>query len=268
MNATRQPVIRIRPVAAGRGVDWWSESFSWMFGSLSNFGIWLVLALFVMVSAMLLSAVMFIGSIAATLIWFFFEGGLMKAAQRTAAGEPAGFADLAAGFGPASAPLAGAAILTVLVGWVVAWLFVVVEFETLLSTAISTLLSTPPVDFLPALLDFLQTYLPTALERGLLCVLPLVPLQMAVWLAPALIVLSGAPLGESLRLSFMACIRNSLAVFVYGLCFIGLAVFATLALGAGWFVLLPLTFLSTYAAYRDMFEASLEVLDAAPAVGG
>jgi uncharacterized membrane protein len=60
---------------------------------------------------------------------------------------------------------------------------------------------------------------------------------------------------EALKASLAACRANLGALTVYGLLWIAFA-FATLfTLGIGWLVLWPLMVLSTYAAYRDLFEA-------------
>jgi hypothetical protein len=263
MNAIRQPVIQVRPVAAGRGLAWWSESFSWLFGSFSNFALWVALTLFLVVSTFSLWLLTFVGTIAAALAWFFLWGGLMRAAQRTAGGEAASFGDLAAGFGPSSGALAGAAILTLIVSFAVGMLLLVLVFGASLAAG-GWLFSNASLD---DMLDAFARIGSISLGLFVLCLLPLFFLQMALWLAPALIVVGGVPLGEALRLSFVGCCRNWLAVGVYSLAFVFLMLLATLPIGLGWIALLPLCFLSSYAAYRDMFEASLEVLEAAPAAG-
>ena len=83
---------------------------------------------------------------------------------------------------------------------------------------------------------------------------------MATWLAPALVMLRGTAPVEALRLSLAACSRNMGALTVYGLVGIFFAIVATLLLGLGWLVLLPLALLSTYAAFQDLFPEAVEVV--------
>lgn len=76
---------------------------------------------------------------------------------------------------------------------------------------------------------------------------------MALWLAPALVVLEGATPVDALKASLDAIWRSPWAALVYGLFVAGLAGAALLTLGVGLLVLVPLVYLSTYAACRDMF---------------
>lgn len=76
---------------------------------------------------------------------------------------------------------------------------------------------------------------------------------MALWLAPALIVLNGATPADALRASFAATWRNGHAALVYGLIVAGLMLASVLTLGVALLVVAPLIYLSTYAASTDMF---------------
>jgi hypothetical protein len=76
---------------------------------------------------------------------------------------------------------------------------------------------------------------------------------MALWLAPALIVLNGATPADALRASFAATWRNGSAALVYGLIAAGLMLACVLTLGVALLVVAPLVYLSTYGASLDMF---------------
>jgi len=76
---------------------------------------------------------------------------------------------------------------------------------------------------------------------------------MALWLAPALIVLNGATPADALRASFAATWRNGPAALVYGLIATGLMLACVLTLGVALLVVAPLVYLSTYGASLDMF---------------
>jgi uncharacterized membrane protein len=79
------------------------------------------------------------------------------------------------------------------------------------------------------------------------------PLIMAFWFAPALVVLHDVPAFPAMRMSFLACLKNFLPFLLYGIVLTVLAVLATLPLLLGWLVLSPVMWASMYASYRDMF---------------
>lgn len=98
---------------------------------------------------------------------------------------------------------------------------------------------------------------PGAILGGLVAVLigalVFVPLAMAVWYAPPLVVFHDEAPWQAIKSSFSASLRNFLAFLLYGLVFVVLAILASLPLFLGWLVLMPVLYGSTYAAYRDIF---------------
>jgi uncharacterized membrane protein len=76
---------------------------------------------------------------------------------------------------------------------------------------------------------------------------------MAVFFAPALIVLHNFKLGEALKASFHACWRNMLPFLVWGVVALVLAIVASVPLFLGWLLLGPVMLVSMYVAYRDIF---------------
>ncbi len=76
---------------------------------------------------------------------------------------------------------------------------------------------------------------------------------MAIWFAPALVVLRGDEPFAAMKTSFNACLRNVVPFLVYGLVGLLLAILATIPLGLGWFVLAPVYAASIYAGYKDIF---------------
>jgi hypothetical protein len=87
----------------------------------------------------------------------------------------------------------------------------------------------------------------------LVCLVLLMLISMAAWFAPALIVLHGVAPVDALRASFWACQRHFLALLVYGIVWVLLVIVCFLTLGLGFLFLAPWMFLSTYAAFVDMF---------------
>jgi hypothetical protein len=261
------PGIGVRHVEAGRGFAWWSESFAWLFGSLSHLGIWVAMGLCVMVASIVLDHLAtlvlgqrwFAGSVAVTLLWFVLVGGAMAAAHKTAQGLPVRFGDFFAGFGTNAGPLLGVGLVVVAAcAALVVLSYVVGVGATLAGLSIDWSrpeLTTGAIEALLAIGGSLTLLLLIGLAM-------LVPLSLAVWLAPALIVLRSAPPLQALRLSLSACWRSLGALTLYSVSFFFLAAAATTLLFLGWFFLLPLMLLSTYSAYRDLFEAAGQDLDA------
>ena len=87
---------------------------------------------------------------------------------------------------------------------------------------------------------------------GTLCALPL---AMACWFAPALVMLRSEEPVAAMKASFVACLVNVWPMLVYGLIGIVLMIVATIPLGLGWLVLGPVFAGSVYASYKDLFGA-------------
>ena len=80
----------------------------------------------------------------------------------------------------------------------------------------------------------------------------IVPLGMAIWFAPALVVLNDMPALDAMKLSFKACLANILPFLIYGFVLVGLSILALLTFGLGYLVLLPVIYISYYTSYREV----------------
>jgi uncharacterized membrane protein len=90
---------------------------------------------------------------------------------------------------------------------------------------------------------------------GLLLLLGLMlPLLMALWFAPALVVFQNYPPIESMKASLSACLRNIVPFLIYSAILLALAIAAMLPFALGFLVLGPVIFASIYASYTDIFE--------------
>jgi len=249
----------IRQTPAGSGLAWWTQSFSWLFGDLARLGVWVAMLLCCLLILTPLHWVPLVGSVASHLLWYVFCGGLMVAARDTQRGQAPHFRDLFAGFGPRGGALIGAGVLVLAATLAVIGLMVAIGVGTILG-AMAGATSFEQIAVRSAAL--------TSIGWGsvlllFVCLLAFIPISMAAWLAPALIMLRGAAPLEALRLSLRACRRNLGALTVYGLVGVGLALIATVMFLIGWLFLLPLIFLSTYAAYREMLGEDAPI-EAAP----
>ncbi|HST00680.1 MAG TPA: BPSS1780 family membrane protein [Usitatibacter sp.] len=104
--------------------------------------------------------------------------------------------------------------------------------------------------------QILQASLIPLLLGTLVALALMVPVFMAYWFAPALVVLHDMEPMAALKESFKACLRNIMPSLIYGILMFLLGLLVPLTLGLGLLVWVPLFFTSTYAAYRDIFIAA------------
>lgn len=92
---------------------------------------------------------------------------------------------------------------------------------------------------------------------ALLAVLALLlPVLMAAWFAPFLVVFHGTATTQALRESFVACLRNLAPFLLYGVALLVLGVLASIPAFLGWLALGPVLFASLYVSYKDIFTAA------------
>ncbi|HEX4584535.1 MAG TPA: BPSS1780 family membrane protein [Burkholderiaceae bacterium] len=233
-----------RQVDSGHGLEWWSAAWRLLFyrGAAA---VWIVMCVIALVIFALLHVIPVIGSIASQIGWFVFGGGLMLAARKTEQATPPAVGDLFAGFGAPLSPLVIAGALVMVA--------VLIVFGALAMAGVGALLGAL-FGGASASLGVLAGIGAASLLFLMVGLVLLVPIAMAAWLAPALIALRQQPPVEALKASLAACWANLGALTVYGLLWIAFAIVASIPLGLGWLVLAPLMTLSTYAAYRDLFE--------------
>jgi len=80
-----------------------------------------------------------------------------------------------------------------------------------------------------------------------------IPIYMALWFAPALVVLRGLAPMAAVRESFLGCLKNMVPFLIYGIVLLVPSIFATIPFLLGWLVLLPVVIASIYVAYRDIY---------------
>jgi uncharacterized membrane protein len=88
---------------------------------------------------------------------------------------------------------------------------------------------------------------------GLVALALSIPIYMALWFAPALVVLRGLAPMAAVRESFLGCLKNMVPFLIYGIVLLVPSIFATIPFLLGWLVLLPVVIASIYVAYRDIY---------------
>lgn len=82
------------------------------------------------------------------------------------------------------------------------------------------------------------------------------PVIMAVFYAPALIVLGEQPPLQAVKLSFLACFYNALPLLVSSLVLLVASMVALIPFGLGMLVVVPVMIASTYSSYRGLFDGT------------
>jgi len=91
------------------------------------------------------------------------------------------------------------------------------------------------------------------LIAGLIALALSMPLLMAVWFAPALVVFHDLGAVEAMKASFTGCLRNVVPFLVYGIVAMVLLFVAMLPLLLGLLVAVPVLLASVYTGYRDVY---------------
>ena len=78
----------------------------------------------------------------------------------------------------------------------------------------------------------------------------------ALWFAPPLIAFHGMTTMQAMRWSLYASISNLGTMIVYGVVLMGLFLIALIPWALGLVVVIPLTAISTYVGYREVFESA------------
>ena len=81
----------------------------------------------------------------------------------------------------------------------------------------------------------------------------LLPVIMAVWFAPALVMFHDRPPVDAMKESFAGCLRNIVPFLVYGVVMLVFSVIASIPLMLGWLVLGPVLCTSYYTSYKDIY---------------
>ena len=207
-----------------------------------------VLVLLILIYAVL-NYIPVIGVLAGQLLLPVFFGGLMLGCHAQAQGNDFSVNHLFAGFTEHGSNL------------------VILSLLYLLGMIVITILLAVLIFILPGGLDLFNQLeagnveaAEAARSGALLMVLILlsamalyIPLAMAYWFAPVLIVLNGMSPVNAMKTSFRGCLYNVLPFLVYGIVALVFFFIAMIPLMLGLLVLLPMMIASVYIAYREIF---------------
>jgi uncharacterized membrane protein len=240
--------IQPRTVDAGRGITWWTESWRLFTPAV---GPWILIVVIGLVLNFVLAFIPILGSLASHLLFPLLVGGLMLGCRAVDRGEPLTVAHLFAGFGTHAGSLLIVALIYIVATVAILLLVTALVVAFFGAAVVSQLWSGQ--DSLSDL-GALSGIFMIGLVGLLLFLLLYLPLVMAVWFAPALVVLRGVEPWDAMKLSFIGSARNILPFLVYGVAWIVLAILASIPLLLGWLVLGPMSVASIYTSYRDIFD--------------
>jgi hypothetical protein len=228
-------------VATSRGMEWFSEG--WRLFRASP-GIWVAIFVIFMLLSLVL-AVLPLGSVISSLCYPAVVAGVMLGCTSLEQGGPLEVAHLFAGFkkNVGSQLLVG---LLYLVG------MMLIGFVAGITAALVIPLMMGG-NFKAEDLNGMLAMAPFILIVVLVVLLLMLPLIMAFWFAPALVVFHDVQPMAAMRSSFQGCLKNFMPFLIYGIVGLLLGILAIIPVGLGLLVLGPVMWGSMYAGYRDIF---------------
>ena len=226
-----------RGVPTGNGWTWVTDAWS-IFRAAA--GTWIGIVVVLAIILIVLAVLPVIGSIASCVLGPVFTGGLMLASRDAEAGNLQ-FSRAFAGFTERFGTLATVGVLY-LVG------MVAIVFLASVVTGVgmfSVLGGASP--------DQLARFGATLLLMILIVLALMLPLVMALWFAPALVVFHDMGAVEAMKASFHGSMKNMLPFLLYGIVMTIAGVIASIPLMLGWLVLGPVLVASIYTSYRDIY---------------
>ncbi len=210
-------------------------------------GLWVLIAVAVMLLMIVLGLLPLLGGIASALISPLLAAGMMNAAAKIHAGEAL---DANQVLQPATSSRLHSLLILGLAQLMVAVLSGLVAVSSL-SPAVLEAMHTGgssvngPIGGIPIV--------------GLLLVLMIWSLfLMALLYAPALVWFDDIRPTDALKQSFLATWRNWLPLSIYGLIMIVLAILSAFTFGLGYLVLSPVAACSLYCSYRAIFHSDVK----------
>jgi len=235
--------VEARSVDASCGIDWWGKAWKLL---TRDALIWVVMAVLFMVIMIVLGFVPLLGSIAASVLLPVFVGSWMLAARKVQGGAALEVGDLFLGFKDQVKPLLVLGALFFAVSVVIALIGGALGMSAVMGLMMGGSRYTTGGTM-------------AALGAGMLALLVMVVLgflaAMAMWFAPALVVLRGIAPVDALKASFAANLKNIVPFLVYSVIGFVASIVASIPFGLGWLVLTPVMLLSLYVSYQDVFGA-------------
>jgi hypothetical protein len=234
--------MKVRDVSAAHGWYWVRDAFK-LFAKSPALWIALVVVLFIIwvVSAI----VPVIGQVVVAVLYPVFIAGLMAGARKVQKDGELELADLFSAFRDNLKPIATVGAIGLVLSLLVGGMMILMGYKE------------PPMPASGQAPDIaaLQEYLSVIAMPMLVGLALLIPVQMALWFAPPLLIFNkGMRAVDAIKWSFYACVANFIPFLIYGLVLMGLSILLPFTLFLGAIVLIPVMLISIYTSYQDIFD--------------
>ena len=235
--------MEIHQVNAKQGLQWIMSGF-YLFRKTPM--VWVLVCFTLILIAMSMALLPLLGKFIFTLISPVFLAGIMMGCKDMEQGKPLEIAHLFVAFKTNAAPL-----ITIggiyLIGQIL-----IIGLVMLIGGSQMTdmLLYGKRVDE-----SELMGVMSSMLTSSLIALTLSIPLMMASWFSPLLVVFHNVPPIVAMQRSFFACLKNFIPFQVYGITLIILTILSIMPYGAGLVILIPTLFASIYVSYKDIFLA-------------
>lgn len=236
--------MEVRKVDTGQGWQWIVEGFKLF---RKNPPIWIALFVIYFLIVIGVSVIPVVGPLLMTLLAPVFTAGFMLACRDLEQGGELELGYLVAGFKHNTGQLITVGGLYLVGSIIILGLMMMSGGGAILgSAALGQMQGAEPNEAMIGAMGGMLVALLVAMAL-------LVPLLMAYWFAPALVVFHGVPALEAMKLSFFGCLRNMGPFLLYGAIAFVLMMIAMIPFGLGMLVLVPVLNASIYVGYRDIF---------------
>lgn len=226
-----------RKCEAGRGIGWLSESFNIF---KQYWALWIGMGLVYLIIAMVAGQIPFVWMLFA---YHFTAGFMLVCAEQEEGYEPS-FGSMFSAFQSHFKELFILALWNLL-------------FTCLIIIPIAIIAGITAGGVM-AMSNPNEGVVLTMVMGALVAMLFFIPLMMAMYLAPALVVLHDIRPLDAMKMSLKGCLRNIIPFLLFGLIVPFVFIIGIIfTLGLGLFVLIPVMLISTYVIYRDIWSAEM-----------
>jgi uncharacterized membrane protein len=232
-------------VPAGNGMQWISSAFK-LFGQAP--GIWILNIVILFFLTIFMAFIPILGSIATNLLMPVITAGIMLGCRALESGDRLRVEHLFAGFQNRAGQLILVGLFG-LVGAIVLVIGLIILAVVLFGSGIMQNWGDE------------AAFATWMMEQGWMMLILLVliatalfiPLAMALWYAPALVVFHEMEALTAMKNSFLGCVKNIVPFLLYGIVLFVLMILAVIPIGLGLLVIVPVMYASIYTSYRDIY---------------